>query len=556
MKANALLYAVTLIALSVAGTGQATNSPQSVGRLPRHATINMATGQLTRDTTQNPTSVTTVWANTDYTAYASPPPAGSEWLDWGVLSTTSGNDFVGEFTFGYATTALDTTVGGSGASLCANFYSGALGSCVESGMGITPDSHFCWSGLPGTTSSGVPAAWVISVTLTGGYEFTLPPGPFGFSLGLVDGQSGPLLCYAGTGGGGADGNGQVDQFDLYSPDLSSGTCASSSYGGAPHNYSSEWLTIAMSDRPCTTYTNYSSCEWSCIDWYNTKIKACQDACSQNGFTSQWCYLTCADSYRAALDACLESCAGGGYHTWNQASPATYYSGQPVQLSGGRMIGGVVLSGPGSVIAAEFSLLDIRTIPAGGFPPGTCFEDVPWIPVGPGTFDGNELWTAQVQIGGPGGVPYSDEGFIVRLDLIDSGEPYVKMGASVLLPINGGRNAGSNPASLQSLTDPLIGSTWTTRQDLTLTGHNFGLLVAYATPLSFALLGGQVILVNIGDPSGEFLGMGAQFGPVIDRSLPLPNDPGLIGFPFSSQAVHIGGVTPFALSNALDLVIGI
>ena len=45
------------------------------------------------------------------------------------------------------------------------------------------------------------------------------------------------------------------------------------------------------------------------------------------------------------------------------------------------------------------------------------------------------------------------------------------------------------------------------------------------------------------------------GPIASWSAPVPNDPSLAGIVVYTQAVHVFGVTPFALSNAQDLVLG-
>ena len=45
------------------------------------------------------------------------------------------------------------------------------------------------------------------------------------------------------------------------------------------------------------------------------------------------------------------------------------------------------------------------------------------------------------------------------------------------------------------------------------------------------------------------------GPTPTWTVTVPNDPGLAGLPVFSQAVHLSGVTPFALSNAVDLCLG-
>ncbi|MEW6073444.1 MAG: FG-GAP repeat protein [Planctomycetota bacterium] len=119
-----------------------------------------------------------------------------------------------------------------------------------------------------------------------------------------------------------------------------------------------------------------------------------------------------------------------------------------------------------------------------------------------------------------------------------------------------RTAGANPASLAAVTLPVLGTTYTTTVDLAgTTGHAFAWLVGYATPLTLALGGGQVLLVNIADAAGELLGQVALPGPVAAYDLPVPGDPALAGFALSTQALHVKSVAPFALSNALDLFVG-
>jgi len=45
------------------------------------------------------------------------------------------------------------------------------------------------------------------------------------------------------------------------------------------------------------------------------------------------------------------------------------------------------------------------------------------------------------------------------------------------------------------------------------------------------------------------------GPTARFYVPIPDDAALVGFELSTQALHFGGVLPFALSNALDLFLG-
>ena len=92
-------------------------------------------------------------------------------------------------------------------------------------------------------------------------------------------------------------------------------------------------------------------------------------------------------------------------------------------------------------------------------------------------------------------------------------------------------------------------------DLNTTGHTFAYVGGYASPLNLPLPGGQTLLQNIADPAGELLGQGLLTGPTATFTVQAPIDLSLCGFFVSVQAAHIGGVTPFALSNAIDWVAG-
>jgi len=119
-----------------------------------------------------------------------------------------------------------------------------------------------------------------------------------------------------------------------------------------------------------------------------------------------------------------------------------------------------------------------------------------------------------------------------------------------------RNAGSNPASYVATTLPVLGGTYVGDVDLGgTTGHDLALLVGYATPLTWQLGGGQFLLVNVADATGELLMLSTLPGPIATFSIPIPNDVLLAGYDLSTQAMHLGGVQPFALSNAQDLTLG-
>jgi len=119
-----------------------------------------------------------------------------------------------------------------------------------------------------------------------------------------------------------------------------------------------------------------------------------------------------------------------------------------------------------------------------------------------------------------------------------------------------RNAGTNPASYDAATLPVLGTTYTGTIDLQGTsGHDFAWLTGFHSPLSFILGGGQALLVNILDPSGELLLATAKGGPVASYDLLIPVDPHYAGVEAYTQALQFGGISTFALSNAQDLVLG-
>jgi hypothetical protein len=124
------------------------------------------------------------------------------------------------------------------------------------------------------------------------------------------------------------------------------------------------------------------------------------------------------------------------------------------------------------------------------------------------------------------------------------------GASV-----GFRNAGANPESYLA-SAPLLGGTLVATVDLMTSGHTFALIVAFDSPVERVLRGGQVLLCLDLGGSGEFLQAGVLAGPIATLAIAIPPTSSLCGATVFSQAVHFGGVQPFALSNAQDLTVGI
>ncbi|MFT5154756.1 MAG: hypothetical protein ACI841_004764 [Planctomycetota bacterium] len=117
-----------------------------------------------------------------------------------------------------------------------------------------------------------------------------------------------------------------------------------------------------------------------------------------------------------------------------------------------------------------------------------------------------------------------------------------------------RDAGQNPSSLRS-DNPVLGQTIALTVDLSSSGHALAGIVGFLSPLTLPLGGGQVLLVNPFDPAGEILGLPLTPGPQAQFSIALPADINFLGLSLSAQALHVGAVSPIALSNALDFTVG-
>ena len=116
-----------------------------------------------------------------------------------------------------------------------------------------------------------------------------------------------------------------------------------------------------------------------------------------------------------------------------------------------------------------------------------------------------------------------------------------------------RNAVPNPASHTTQSLPILGITYVARIDVGSTGHSHAMLAGYGRRATLPLGAGQVLLVDPSTP--EYLGLPSAPGPNAKIEVPIPVDVTLLGYEIYTQAAHFGGVTPFALSNALDLRIG-
>lgn len=115
-----------------------------------------------------------------------------------------------------------------------------------------------------------------------------------------------------------------------------------------------------------------------------------------------------------------------------------------------------------------------------------------------------------------------------------------------------RNAGQNPTSYVAA-NPVLGASWNASVDLSLSGHSQAFLALSARSKDLLLGGGQTLLV---DPASLGIPLvGPSAGPIASFQLSIPADMNLAGLVVYSQALHVGNVIPFALSNAQDLCLG-
>lgn len=148
-------------------------------------------------------------------------------------------------------------------------------------------------------------------------------------------------------------------------------------------------------------------------------------------------LECIADGNAAYHACLEACSQSGgpsapYQVHLGNISYTYRLNDEFYLEAGRWQGDEFLSGPGNVTQAAFYLMDAASVPEEGFPPGLPVEDMPWVPLGNGEFDGSRFWRMRVDMSEHVNSEDPTSGFFVRVDLEDSAYS-TQLGGTVLLP---------------------------------------------------------------------------------------------------------------------------
>jgi hypothetical protein len=220
-----LLPAAALLA--AASLPRAAQAPvHAVSGPIRHVVLH-ADGTLTAGAPWSPAGETagTTFANVTQAGLYATPPVGQEWVDWGVKSGGS-TGVACTLELGYATTALDPSLGGPGAALQIAVYAGTVGGCNPTDV-ATQVRRLVYSGLPGSLDGG-PAAFTVAIELAK-QTFALADGPLGWGYVGVDGLSGPLLIAVG-----ADPTGTVDGYDPYAPaPAPTGACLGTSVFAMP-----------------------------------------------------------------------------------------------------------------------------------------------------------------------------------------------------------------------------------------------------------------------------------------------------------------------------------
>jgi len=116
---------------------------------------------------------------------------------------------------------------------------------------------------------------------------------------------------------------------------------------------------------------------------------------------------------------------------------------------------------------------------------------------------------------------------------------------------GWRNRAPNVNSYVAA-PPVLGRNWTATVDVAMTHHSHAQILGFtAGSAPTPLPGGQVLLVT----GTQIMKLAPQPGPLATWSMPVPNDPALCGFTLYTQAIHLFGAVPFALTNAQDLTGG-
>ena len=220
---------ITLLALATAASAQgASRKVPLTGGALRTATLDLATGSLTRGPSSRSKAFTTVsdFPNLDLSGFVGTDTGSGacEWIDAGVKGI-SGNksDIVTSFAFAYCSSALDVQSGGPGGATTISFREGYQ---LGGGSPGTEIGRFSFTGLPANTGAssilGGTSCYLITIDL-GSAPLCFADGEIGYGWRFDDvGTDGALAATIPLLSGIAPGSdpdplGQVGLTDRYCP---------------------------------------------------------------------------------------------------------------------------------------------------------------------------------------------------------------------------------------------------------------------------------------------------------------------------------------------------
>ncbi len=198
-----------LALLTMVGIASAQSPPVApVSGEVQHYTLDLESGAIFEGAPATPDASVVSFSNTTMSSLTYPQFPFQEDVDWGVkASGLSG--LVDSIRIGYATSALDPSVGGPGAALIVRLYSGTTGNCATNpGEPGTLARALHLSGMP-SSKTGAIVPIVLTIDLGDDAAF-VPDGPIGWSYETLDSKTGPLLIVVGI-----DNTSTVDKLDSY-----------------------------------------------------------------------------------------------------------------------------------------------------------------------------------------------------------------------------------------------------------------------------------------------------------------------------------------------------
>ncbi len=274
---SAFLSFAALLALSLAASAQhaAVPVPRRVSKPLRTASLDLATGTITRTPTARSSgrsfSTCTALFNNDFSGFIGTDSGLSfkdpcEWIDaadkgFGRSGGKSG--YLTGFVFAYCSGALDASLGGPGGQTLIGFRSGYEEGNEPNANGPsgTLAGSLLLTGLPAHTSSsgffGGFSCYTMEVNLSN-VPLCLPDGNIGWSWRFIDvGSDGVLAntfpflaCVQSCSGPGKDGMGMRDGVDRYCP---AGSVAQSFSFGTVGGFGGFFTSIAIETREAQAF---------------------------------------------------------------------------------------------------------------------------------------------------------------------------------------------------------------------------------------------------------------------------------------------------------------